>query len=112
MTLLAARLDRPIGEFVRRIRKQAGLSQTQLATQIGTTQSAVSRWERGGDEPRLSTLANIIRACGRTASIVVDDEVDRSQIRAHLAMEPADRLRAVANVSRLRSLARPKTPSA
>jgi hypothetical protein len=59
----------------------------------------------------LSTLANIVRACGRTASLVIDDDVDRSQIRAHLAMTPTERLTAVANVSRLRTVARPVSHS-
>lgn len=107
MPELIARLDQPVGALVRQLREQAGLNQVELAARIGTTQSAISRWERGGDEPRISTLANIVRACGRTASFVVGDDVDRSQIRAHLAMTPTERLRAVANVSRLRSAARP-----
>jgi len=107
MSELVARIDRPIGSLVRDVREQAGLSQSELAARVGTTQSAISRWERGHDEPRLSTLANIARACGRTASIVIGDGVDRAQIRDHLAMAPTDRLRAVANVSRLRAVARP-----
>lgn len=96
-----------VGRLIRLTREQAGLTQSELAMRIGTSQSAVSRWERGHDETRLSTLAGLMRACGRTASIVVDDGVDRAQIRSHLAMAPTERLRAAANVSRLRSIARP-----
>lgn len=102
---LRARIDQPIGWVVRNLREGAGLSQGELAARVGTMQPAISRWEHGGDEPRLSTLANIVRACGRTASLVIDDDVDRSQIRAHLAMSPTERLTAVANVSRFRSVA-------
>ena len=87
-------------DIVQRARLYAELSQTQLAERIGTTQSAVSRWERGHDEPRLSTLAQICRACGLQLGLVTEpDDVDRAQIRQHLAMTPADRLAAVVNVT-------------
>lgn len=106
MPTSSMRLDQPIGAFVRRLREQSGLSQTELAARVGTTQSAVSRWEHGRDEPRVSTLASIVRACGLTASIVADVDVDRAQIRAHLALSPVERLQAAANVSRLRATVR------
>ena len=93
------------------MRLGARLSQAELAQRVGTTQSAVSRWEHGRDEPRLSTFDTIARACGLAASITLDDGVDRAQISEHLAMTPTDRLRSVANVARLRAVASRKTPS-
>jgi transcriptional regulator with XRE-family HTH domain len=95
-----------IGEVVRRARQRAGLSQSGLASRIGSTQSAVSRWEQGHDEPRLSTLASIVAACGLAANLVIDEDVDRAQIRQQLALSPADRLRSVTNVSRMVTEAR------
>lgn len=88
-------------------RRQAGLSQAQLARRVGTTQSAVSRWEQGHDEPRLGTLASILRACGLSGRLVVEEDIDRTQIRQQLALSPRERLETLANVSRLRSVARP-----
>jgi predicted transcriptional regulator len=87
--------------LIRESRRRAGLTQVELARRLGTTQPVISRWERGGDEPRLSTLTRILRACGRRLVLSVEtDDVDRAQIRAHLAMTPAQRLAAVTNVSR------------
>jgi transcriptional regulator with XRE-family HTH domain len=87
--------------LIRQARLAAGLTQADLAGRIRTTQSVVSRWERGGDEPRLSTLDRILRACGRRLAITVeDDDVDRSQIRQQLAMTPTQRLASVTNLSR------------
>jgi transcriptional regulator with XRE-family HTH domain len=97
-----------LGNAIKSMRLGAQLSQSELAERLGTTQPAVSRWERGHDEPRVSTFSAIARACGCVASITLDDGVDRGQIVEHLAMAPVDRLRSVANVSRLRSSARPK----
>jgi transcriptional regulator with XRE-family HTH domain len=89
-------------ELVRRARARAGFSQAELAERLGTTQSVVSRWERGADEPRLSTLERIARACGQRLVVSIEaDDLDRAQIRQQLAMSPAQRLASVTNVSRM-----------
>jgi transcriptional regulator with XRE-family HTH domain len=95
------------GALVREARTLAGLSQAELAERLGTKQTVVSRWERGVDEPRLSTLARLLQECGFEADLTFrrHDDEDRSQLRQLLAMEPRDRLASVANVSRLRSSA-------
>lgn len=100
-----SRLD--VAALVRQARRLAGLSQAALAERLGTKQSVVSRWERGVDEPRVSTLARILRECGFEADLVFrrHDDEDRSQLRQLLAMEPAARLAGVANVSRMRARA-------
>jgi transcriptional regulator with XRE-family HTH domain len=92
------RLDGNLGELIRDARERARLSQSGLADAIGTTQSAVSRWERGHETPRADTLVEILRACGFEADIVArprDSGVDRAQVRAHLRMTPRQRLRQV-----------------
>ena len=95
------------GELVLAARRAAGITQQQLAERLGTTQSVISRWERGHDEPRLSTLAAIARATGRRLNVeLVDDGVDRAQIRQQLALTPAERLASVTNLSRTLATAR------
>ncbi|MBQ2063387.1 MAG: helix-turn-helix transcriptional regulator, partial [Firmicutes bacterium] len=36
-----------IGAFIRQTRKEAGLTQEQLAEKLGVSQKSVSRWETG-----------------------------------------------------------------
>lgn len=95
------RLD--VAPMIRKARQESGLSQAALAQKLSTTQSAVSRWERGHDEPRLSTLESILGACGRSLVLSTEqavlDDVDRAQIRQQLAMTPDERLASVTNVS-------------
>ena len=94
-------MDLDAGGLVRAARQAAGLSQSGLADRLGTTQSAVSRWEHGRDEPRLSRLAEILRACGVCARLEFEvDDVDRAQIRQQLALTPEQRLASVRNLSR------------
>jgi transcriptional regulator with XRE-family HTH domain len=97
------------GRLIREARRLGGLTQADLARRLGTTQSAVSNWERGRDTPRVDTLARILEACGFEADMTFRrlDDVDRAQIRENLALTPAARLESVRNVSRLRARARP-----
>jgi DNA-binding XRE family transcriptional regulator len=46
------------------LRMQQGLSQSELARRIGTSQSRLSRIEAGLDDPRYSTLTKIAAALG------------------------------------------------
>lgn len=94
-----------LGRLIRDARARAGLTQAELADHVHTTQSAVSRWESGRDEPRLSTVRAVLSACGSVGSLVVDDGIDRAQIAAHVELSPADRLRSVSNVNRLMAAA-------
>ncbi|MDQ3993625.1 MAG: helix-turn-helix domain-containing protein [Actinomycetota bacterium] len=45
-------------------RRERGLSQAELATLCGTTQSAIARLESGGRPPRIDTLLRIASALG------------------------------------------------
>jgi len=56
------------GQLVERLvelRTELGLSQTQVAARMGTSQSAVARLERGDADVRLSTLQRYAAALGR-----------------------------------------------
>jgi transcriptional regulator with XRE-family HTH domain len=107
MTTIEALPADDLGRLIQDARAAAGLTQAGLARAVGTTQSVVSRWERGHEEPRLSTLARVLRACGRVVVLRVEPDVDRAQIRQQLAMSPAERLASVVNLSRALASARP-----
>lgn len=96
------------GVLIRAARSEAGLTQRQLAERLQTTQSAVARWEAGGDVPRLDKLDQILRACGIELDLRFrrHSDVDRALIRQHLAISPSSRSRSQSNASRLLSTAR------
>ncbi len=100
-----SRLD--VGALVAEVRRRADLTQAALAERLGTTQSAVSAWERGHDIPRVDTLARILTACGFEADLVFrrHDDVDRSQIVGTLSQTPDTRLATVRNVTALLGVA-------
>ena len=53
-------------------RERAGLTQADLAARMGTTQSAVARWE-GGTLPSTQTLKRIAAATGSRLSVELRD---------------------------------------
>jgi len=46
------------------MRKQAGLTQDEIAHKMGTQKSNISRLEKGGSNPSWKTLQNYAHACG------------------------------------------------
>ncbi len=52
------------GDAIREARRRAGLTQAELASRAGTTQSAVARVERGRTSPTLDYLTRLLEACG------------------------------------------------
>jgi len=61
-------MQRRTGETVRRLRLEAGLSQTELARRTGMSQQAVSDWEVGKTVPRW----RYVRAAARALGVSVD----------------------------------------
>lgn len=48
-------------EQLRQARRERGLKQSTLGTKLGLPQSHISKIERGGTDPRLSTVADMAR---------------------------------------------------
>ncbi|MFV0460167.1 MAG: helix-turn-helix domain-containing protein [Actinomycetales bacterium] len=58
--------DLGLGQLIYDLRTDAGLSQSELAARMGTTQSVISRLEEGGGaRNRIDTLARVATALGR-----------------------------------------------
>ena len=69
-----------LGDEVRALRRQRGLTQTQLARLAATSQAAIARIETAGPEPRFSTLERIGQALG--VDLVVTFR-ERESLRSH-----------------------------
>jgi transcriptional regulator with XRE-family HTH domain len=83
--------------LVRAARRNAGLTQTELAARLGMTQAAVARLERRGANPTVATLDRVLRAAGRRLELETAPaapEVDEAQLGAHLRLTPEERAKA------------------
>ncbi|MFZ0381878.1 MAG: helix-turn-helix domain-containing protein [Solirubrobacteraceae bacterium] len=81
--------------LLRKARADAGLTQAQLAARAGLTQSTIARLERGGANPTIATLDNVIAATGHRLVLAAEPHrpsFDEGQLLERLAMTPAERL--------------------
>jgi transcriptional regulator with XRE-family HTH domain len=58
------------GLMIAQARRDAGLTQAQLAQRLGISQPAVAQLERFASNPRIATLERALRAAG--AQLVID----------------------------------------
>jgi predicted transcriptional regulator len=73
LAVMAQRRQRLLAELVQR-RQSAGLSQTEVAARMGTSQSSVARLEAGQADLRLSTLERYAAAVGSRLDWRVEEE--------------------------------------
>ncbi len=59
-------LTRQLAEALRRMRKQAGLTQTEMAKRLGVSQPTLNRLESGSQNATLRTLNHVCRSLGCT----------------------------------------------
>lgn len=83
--------------IIREARLRAGLSQRELAGKVGTTQSAVARWEAGKAHPSAETLGEVVEACGMdlVPMMIERDSGDASLIERTLGLTPEQRFDAL-----------------
>ena len=83
------------GALIREARRRAGITQTELAARLDTTQSAIARIERGSTEPSYDRVASALRACGFDLfpRLLPADDADWSVASANLAVDPDTRVR-------------------
>ena len=69
MTIESADTARTIGEAIRRARKDAGLTQTQLGELVGLSDRTVREIEKGAGTPSLGAVAAAANALGLKLAI-------------------------------------------
>lgn len=68
-----------VGNNIRRLRKEANMTQEELASKLGVARSTVTQWERNWSAPRMGKVAKIADVLGTSiASIIYDSEPNES----------------------------------
>lgn len=68
-----------IGSVIRRLRREQGLTQLQLAGRIGVSHKTVSKWERGQGCPDVSLLSPLAAALGAGLENLLAGELEPNQ---------------------------------
>jgi transcriptional regulator with XRE-family HTH domain len=86
-----------VGELLRDARLHSGMDQAELASRAATSQTYVSRVERGATQPSLPTLARLLGAMGQQLQVSVETvstgNADAARLRRDfLASTPHQRI--------------------
>lgn len=65
------------GEKIQKLRKEAGLSQEELACQLGVSRQAVSKWERDSGYPETEKIIHMSRLFNVTLDYLLNEENSR-----------------------------------
>jgi UDP-N-acetylglucosamine 1-carboxyvinyltransferase len=69
-----------IGQLITKVRKERGLTQTDLAKKLGTSQSAVNRMENGGQNLSMEMLTRISEVLNKEIITIADPQSDSFEI--------------------------------
>ena len=88
--------------LIQQARRRAGMTQTELAGRVGTTQSAVARWERGASRPSVERLQELVEACGLELQIGLEasNRDELAALRRNLALSVDERVQRVVRLHR------------
>lgn len=83
----------PIWSLLRHARREAHLTQRQLAERAGTSQAAIARYEKARVMPDLATVFRLLRSCGFDLRLDLQphDDHDEVLIAENLRRSPAQR---------------------
>jgi transcriptional regulator with XRE-family HTH domain len=90
------------GTLIQQARRRAGLTQAELAGKVGTTQSAVARWERGASHPTVERLQSLVEACGLELQVGLAQRSgeELAVLRRNLALTVDERVQRVVRLRR------------
>lgn len=72
---------REMGRFICQKRKEKGLTQKELASRLGVTDKAVSKWERGNCCPDISLLIPLAKCLGVSTGELLGSDKERDKER-------------------------------
>ncbi len=70
-----------IGAFLKELRKEKGLTQEQLAEQLGVSGRTISRWETGNNMPDISLLTEIADLFSVSITELIDGERKNGEMK-------------------------------
>jgi transcriptional regulator with XRE-family HTH domain len=70
------KMHKHIGQRIREIRLQQGLSQPQLAKRAGMSRSYLTQLEQGSSEPTVSKAIAIAKALKTTLSYLIEERIE------------------------------------
>jgi len=72
--------NQKVGELIRKLRRERGLTQLQLAQMLHVSDKAVSKWERGMGSPEVALLEALSRVFQVDVQNLLSGELNRNTV--------------------------------
>lgn len=69
------------GEKIQKLRKEAGLSQEELAYQLGVSRQAISKWERDSGYPETEKIVRMSKLFHVSLDYLLDEEDTKKSMK-------------------------------
>ncbi|MGT2667092.1 helix-turn-helix domain-containing protein [Streptococcus rifensis] len=69
-----------LAEKIFNLRKEAGLSQEQLADQLNLSRQSISKWESGQSQPEIDKIVELSRVFNVTTDYLLLDHIENHQV--------------------------------
>ncbi len=79
------------GEKLSSLRKQANMSQTELAEKLGVSRQVVSKWEKGKDLPDIDNVKKVSSIFGKTIDEMLDYKVETVKLEYETTKEEIEK---------------------
>ena len=73
--------DYEFGNYLYELRKKAGLSQTELAWELGVSNKAVSKWETGKAKPSTERLRKLAGLYGISVDVLLEKKKEKEPMK-------------------------------
>lgn len=70
-----------IGENIKKLREEKGLSQAELARLINKTRAAISQYENGDTTPRMGVIEDMASVFGVKKSAIIESHYEYGSVR-------------------------------
>lgn len=99
--------------LLQQARRRAALTQAELAGRVGTTQSAIARWERGATHPTVERLQSLVDACGLELELglLEPSTDDVAALRRNLSLTVDERVQRIVQLHRFVAAGRSAMPT-
>ena len=88
-----------IGQIIKQLRKERGLTQEELAEQLNVTAQAVSKWENGTSLPDISQVVPLASVFGVTTDVLFGIEGTNAAEEAYRIVSEAEEIKRYGELS-------------
>ena len=79
-------MNHSMGDDIYNLRKESGMTQSQLAEKVHVSAQAVSKWETGESNPDIALIPELAKVLGTTVGVLFGDKEPKQRPVSHYSL--------------------------